>query len=93
MSAKPEKKPTGTGETKRSRPSRKEVLDARKGMLALRKELEGKRKKLEGQTKQLRKLARTQDMPVWVDEAANLYTKENYSYMDMLKHLRKNKIL
>lgn len=89
------KKWTGTGSAlkKSSLPSRKEVLDARKGMLALRKEFEIKRKKLLSQSKKMKKLSRTQEMPEWVQEAHGLYAQQDYSFLDMLKLLRKHKIL
>lgn len=73
--------------------TRKEARDAMKGLTTIRKELEKERARLKGSMKTLGKHAGAGTVPDWTDEAMRLYGASDYSYLKMLKLMRKNKVL
>lgn len=72
---------------------KKEALDAMKGLRTIRKELEKERARLKGSMKTLKKHSRTGNMPDWADDAMKLYQSSDYSHWQLMKLLRKNKLL
>ena len=73
--------------------NKKDVRSAMKGMTNLRKELEKERSRLKGSHKTLRKHAAEGSSPVWAQEVYELYGNNDYSYIKLLRLMRKHKIL
>lgn len=71
----------------------KEARSAMKGLIGIRKELEKERARLKGSMKTLRKHAKAGSMPDWTWDAFQLFRSKDYSYMRLLKLMRKNKVL
>lgn len=78
--------------------SKKEMMQSRRGLLQLRGMLAEKRAKLGKQVAQLKRIARTQEAPDWVDEVRREFSRgfdpeKPYRFYRVLYILRKNKIL
>jgi hypothetical protein len=72
---------------------KKEAQNAMKGLTTIRKELEKERARLKGSMKKLGKHAKSGTMPDWADEAMKLYHSPDYSFIKLMKLMRKNKLL
>lgn len=73
--------------------NKKEAQEAMKGLKGIRKELEKERARLSGSMKGLRKHAKAGTMPEWTEDAMELFRSPDYSYLRLMKLLRKNKVL
>lgn len=74
-------------------PSRKETQSAIKGLTGIRKELEKERNRMKSSVKRLRKNARDGSVPSWTPDVVRLYGSKDYSFLKLIKLLRKNKVL
>jgi glutamine synthetase len=71
----------------------KEARSAMKGLTGIRKELEKERSRLKGSMKRLHKHAKAGTLPDWTEEAFQLFQSKDYSYTQLLKLMRKKKVL
>ncbi|MDF2922658.1 MAG: hypothetical protein K0R57_1572 [Paenibacillaceae bacterium] len=71
----------------------KEARNAMKGMTNLRKELEKERSRLNKSVKTLRKQAKAGTLPEWSEDVMKLYRSPDYSFVKLMKLMRKHKVL
>ncbi|CAM3511114.1 hypothetical protein [Marinicrinis lubricantis] len=73
--------------------SKKELYEWKNALTKVQKEFARKNKELKSQSKKLRKQSKEMEITPWVSEVRQLYGQDNYSFIKLIRLLRKRDIL